>query len=312
MYSPGMPTRKSHLYTFSLALCALPALAACSQPKPEPEIVSSAPHGGYARSYPADLSAAIKGWNEHRADARKGMTEWNGYPSKLKDPSWPHVLEVMERADEDGRGWQYVDRVRRVEGVLAFWEAEKDEINKKVVGSVSYVAKKKSCDVEVAGAAPPALKDAVEKQLEKELRDASEGHQLIERYRGELGKENAATLEKQADDLSHVSYLVHIAIVEDKLRITRMVTEAEQIKRTADETIAAERAFQAGKKVTDAEKKASEQRIADMNKSKAAVDSAVQQAQNIVPGLEDEVKKIQKEYDDAFEALKSKLKEKGH
>jgi hypothetical protein len=310
MYSPGMTTR--NLYAFSLALSVLPALAACSQPKPEPEIVSSAPHGGYAKNYPADLSAAIKGWNDHRAEARKGMGEWNGYPGKLKDPNWGHVLEVVERADEDGRSWQYVDRVRRLEGVQSFWDAEKDEINKKVVGSVSYTAKKKSCDVDVAGAAPPALKDAVEKQMEKELRDASEAQQLVERYRVELGKENAAALEKEADDLSKVSYLVHIVIVEDKLRISRMVTEADQIKHTADDTIAAERAFQAGKKVTDAEKKASEQRIADLNKSKAAVDSAVKQAENIVPNLDDEVKKIQKEYDDAFEALKSKLKEKAH
>jgi hypothetical protein len=311
MYAPVMPTRT--VIVFPLAL-ALGTVTACSAPKPEPEYASSASHSHYARDYPADLNAVTKGFSDRRTEARKLMGDFNGYPGKLKDPpSWAHVLEIVSRADEDGRSYAYVDRLRRVQDAAAFFDAEKDEINRKVAGSVAYTAKKKGCDEAIAGAAPPALKDAVEKQLEKELHDASEAQQLVDRYRVELGKENAAALEKQADDLGRASYLVHIAIVEDKLRITRMVLEAEQIKKTADDDIAAERAFQQGsKKITDAEKKASDARIAEMNKSKAGVDAAVQQAQGVVPTLDDEIKKIQKEYDDALEGLKSKLKDKVH
>jgi hypothetical protein len=199
-----------------------------------------------------------------------------------------------------------------VQAASAFFDAEKDEINRKVAGSVAFAAKKKGCDEGIAGAAPAALKDVVEKQLEKELHDGSEAQQVVDRYRGELGKENAATLEKQADDISLASYLVHIAIVEDKLRIVRMAAEADQIKKTADDSIAAERDAQASnKKMSDADKKASEARISEMNKSKASIDAAVQQAQAVLPNLEDEIKKIQKEYDDALAALRSKIKEKG-
>jgi hypothetical protein len=290
---------------------AASAVAACSAPKPEPEFASSANHGHYAREYPEQLNAVVKDFSDRRAEARKLMGEFGGLPGKLKDPNWAHVLEVVQRASEDGRGYAYVERLRRVEAASAFFDAEKDEINKKVVGSVSYVAKKKSCDETVAGAAAPALKDAVEKQLEKELHEASEAQQLVERYRGELGKDNAPVLEKGADEISRASYLVHIELVEDKLRIVRMVAEAEQIKKTADDAIQAEKAFQSGyKKITDAEKKASEARIADMNKSKASVDAALKQAETIVPTMEDEIKKIQKEYDDAFNALTAKIKEK--
>jgi hypothetical protein len=286
-------------------------LAACSAPKPEPEFASSANHGHYAREYPEQLNAVVKDWNDRRIEARKLISELAGLPGKLKDPPYAHVVEIVERASEDGRSYAYVERLRRVEAAGLFFETEKDEINKKVVGSVGYVAKKKACDESVAGAAAPALKEAVEKQLEKELHDASEAQQLIERYRGELGKENAAVLEKQADAVSRASYLVYIEIVEDKLRIVRMVAEAEQIRKTADDTIAAERAFQSGyKKITDAEKKASDARIADMNKAKASIDAALQQAQNVVPTLEDEIKKIQKEYEDALATLTSRLKEK--
>jgi hypothetical protein len=220
------------------------------------------------------------------------------------------VLEVVDRADEDGKSYAYVERLRRVQAAGAFFEAEKDEINRKVGGSVAFVAKKKGCDEAVAGAAVPALKEAIDKQLEKELHEGSEAHQVIERYRAELGKDNAAALEKQADDIARASFIVHIAVVEDKLRILRMVAEAEQIKKTADDTIAAEHAAQNNKKMSDADKKASDARIAEMNKSKAGIDAAVQQAQGAVPTLEDEIKKIQKEYADALDALRAKIKEK--
>jgi hypothetical protein len=296
-----------------LALASLAALPACSAPKPEPEFASSANHGHYARDYPADLNMVTKAFGDRRVEARKLMGEFGGYPGKLKDPSWPHVLEVVQRADEDGHGYAYVERLRRVQAAASFFETEKDELNKKIVGSVAYTAKKKGCDEAIAGAAPPALKDAVEKQLEKELHEASEAQQLVERYHAELGKENAAALEKQAEDISRASFLVHIAIVEDKVRILRMVAEADQVRKTADEDIASEKAFQSGfKKITDAEKKASDVRIADMTRSKASIDAAVKQAEGLAPTLDDEIKKVQKEYDDALAGLVGKIKEKIH
>jgi hypothetical protein len=301
-------TAACRLTAFALAL----APAACSTPKPEPEYATSANHSHYARDFPEKLNGTTKDFSDRRTAARKLMGEFNGYPSKLKEPpSWAHVLEIVERADEDGHSHAYVARLRRVASAGAFFEAEQDEINKKVAGAVAYAAKQKGCDEAISGAAGPALKSSVEKQLEKELHEGSEAHRLIERYRGELGKENAAVLEKQADDIARASYLVHIEIVEDKLRILRMVGEADQIRHTIDDAIAAERAYQtANKKMTDAEKKASEARITELNKSKASMDSALKQAEGVAPTIEDEIKKIQKEHDDAVEALKAKIKEK--
>jgi len=300
--------RKRSTILASLALAALSA--ACSAPKPEPEIASSAPLGVYARSYPTELGATLKAFSDRRAEVRKIIGELPGYPGKFKDPDWGHVLETLERADEDGRGWGYVERSRRVEAVAAFFDAEKDEISRKVAGSVIYAAKKKSCDETVAQGVGPALRDGFEKQADKELADASQAQKLVDRYRAELGKENAAALEKQAADVSRASYLAHVEIVEDKLKIQRMAIEAEQIKRTADAAIEAEKAFQTGKKVTDAEKKASQARIDEMSKSKAAVDAAVQQANAVVPTMADEIQKLQKEHAEAFESLRAKLREK--
>lgn len=306
MYSRGMSNLRAAL------VIVLGILPACAASKPEPEVASSASHGGYAKEFPAELQAVTKDFALKQGEARKAMGEFAGYPGKYKDPNYKQVAEVISRADEDGRQYQYVERLRRVEAAAEFFEAEKDEINRKVAGAVAYAAKKKSCDADIAGSAVPALRDAVDKQLEKELADESEAHQLIERYKVQLGKENATELGHQADAVSRASYLVHIRLVEDKVRILRLLKEVDDVKRTAAEVVEAEHAFQAEKKVTDPEKKASQARIEEINKSQASLDAALQQAQALVPTFEDELKKIQREYDDALEGLKAKLRDKSH
>jgi hypothetical protein len=296
-------------HALALAVAAVAALSACSAPRPEPEIASSSALGAYAKTYPAELDAESKRYADRKGEAQKEMTAFADYPGKLKDPDWSVVIDVVRRADQDGRGYAYVERSRRVEAVAAFFDAEKDEINRRVAGTVAFVAKKKGCDADVGSGVGGALKEAVEKQLEKELDDASQAHQVIERNRLVLGKENAAELERQADEIGRASYLVHVALVEDKLRLARMITDAEQVKRTADDEIAAERAYQS-RKITDAEKKASEARIAEMSRSKAAVDASVQQAQGVVPKLDEEIRQLKKAYDDALDGLESKLRDR--
>jgi hypothetical protein len=297
---------RTNLRPLAYAL-ALGSLTACSTPKPEPEIASAAPQGHYAQSYPQALTQASSGFSKTQNDVRAGTKEFNEYPSKLKNPDWNHVRDIMKAADGAGRSYAYVERIRRVDGASAFFTDEKDEITKKVAGSATYVAKSKGCDVDLSGAVSASLKEAVEKQLEKELRDANEGQQLIERYRVSLGKENAAALEKQVDNVSRMAYLAHIEIVEEKLRIVRMTAEAEDVRKSIDEFIRAEKEFQAEKKTTDAEKKASEERIAEMNKSKASLDAAIQQGKDLEPKLEEQVQALKKEYDDAFGGLVVKI-----
>lgn len=292
-----------------VAALALSAAVGCSTPKPEPEIASSAPQQGYAVGFPQALTEATASFSQDQSEIRKGIGELPGYPGKLKDPGWARVRDVLSHADQAGRSSAYVDRLRRVEGAAAFFTAEKDEITRKVAGSAQFVAKKQ-CDVDVSGAVASSLKDSVNKQLEKELRDANESQHLIDRYRTALGKENAAALELEADGLSRTSYLVHVQLVESKLRVQRMLAEIDDVKRTLDASVAAERSFQAESRTTAPEKKASEERIAEIEKSRALLDSAVKQGSSLLPQLDDQIKAITKEYDDALAKLLASIDEK--
>jgi hypothetical protein len=299
------------MHSRALLVCAvLSSAVACSTPKPEPEIASSAAQAGYAEAYPAELQAIATGFSQRESEVKKVTGEMPTYPDKLKNPNYAHVEAVYAKADQAGKSYAYVERLREVQGAHTFFETEGDEISKKVAGAAQYAAKQKGCDVDVGGAAAHALKESVDKQLEKRLREANEAHVYIDRYRASLGKENAEVLEKQADDITYASYIANIEIVERKVRLKRIIEEAEQVQKTADEFIEQERKFQKEAGVSDADKKASEERIQSMNKSKASIESAKAQAQSLLEGVEERIQGVQKEYNDAFNALDKKVKDK--
>ncbi|WP_104982792.1 hypothetical protein [Sorangium cellulosum] len=283
-------------------------LGGCSAPKPEPEIASSAPQSGYAERYPAELQATAASFSE-REDGAKSVTDQFGtYPDQLKEPDWKVVVEVIEQADASGRSYDYVERVRAVDGALEFFNDNKEDLSRKVSGAAQYVVKQKGYDVDVTGATSHALEEGVERQIEKYVRDRNEAHRRIDRHRSSLGKENAAALEKQADAVAFASFVVHIDLVEHKLRLRRMLEEMEAIKASIDDAIAQERAFQSSGDRTDEEKKASEARIEELGRSKAMLDSSATQAKEIDKSLEERIEAAQKSYREALDKLIATLR----
>src|SRR5262245_22165176 len=126
--------------------------AGCGPPKPEPELAPSAPHPGSAQAYPTDVQAITADFGQSQADIKKTVGGFDKYDGELKNPNYNHVLEIYQRADEAGRSYGYVDRLREIHDAKTFFDDEKDEITRKVSGSAQYVAKQKGCDVDVSGA----------------------------------------------------------------------------------------------------------------------------------------------------------------
>lgn len=291
-------------------LASLSFLPACGAPKPEPEIASSAGQAGYAEGYPEALQAIMKDFGAQDDEAKTIDGELRGYPDELKNPNWGVVKSIVENADDAGRSRAYVERTRETDGAKAFFEAKKEEIGKKVAGSAQYVAKQKGCDVDVGGTVLKALEDAVEKQLEERMREKNEAHRIIERNRVALAKE-APVLEKQADKITRASYLVHIEMVEAKVRLNALLAEGEQVQKTLDDAIAAERAFQGEAGRTEPEKKASAERIAAMEKSRGLLSSSVQSGKDLAPTMDERIQAAQKRHADAMTELKQKIEQRG-
>ncbi|EYF01723.1 hypothetical protein [Chondromyces apiculatus] len=298
--------------TLVVSLTSALGLPACSAPLPEPQIASSAGQSGYAARYPEELNGSTARINQQDETAARVAGEVPSYPEQLKDPDWGVALSVVEEADQAGRSYDYVERARRAEGAAAFFKDNKDEISRKVAGSAQYVAKQKGCEVDVSGAAAHALDEAVEKQLQQSLRDRNEAHYVIERNRTGLGKENAAALEKQADDIAAASYAVHIAMVEEKLRLRRILEEIEAVQAELDTAIEAERSFEAGAGRTPEEKKAAAKRAEEFSASKAMLASTAEQAKNASERLEERITAAQKRHDEALAKLKEDIRKRGN
>lgn len=304
-----MPMRRL-FGSLAIALAVAAAATGCA-PKIEPEIASAAGEPMYAAEYPAELQRATEGITAAESKIKELSGKFAGYPDALKSPPWAKVREIADKADASGRAYAYVEARREVDGARAFFDAERDELVRKVAGAAHVAAKSKGCDADVSGAVAHSLKDNVEKRLVKRLREHSEAHVFIDRNQTALGKDNVEKLNEQADEIAAASYLAHVVIVEHKVRLRRLIEEGETIKATLDAAVRAEQAYQAESGRTAAEKKASEDRAEAMRKAAATVDSTVLQAKSASENADQRVQAAQKVYTDAFSKLKDDLAKRG-
>jgi hypothetical protein len=162
----------------------------------------------------------------------------------------------------------------------------------------------------VGGPAAYALNDAMEKEIQRRLRMRSDAFILIDRQHSALGTQNTTVLEKLADEVSQASYIVHVDLVVQADRLNRLLADKDAVQSTLDHFVADERAYQSQPGRTDAEKKASSERIAAATKSRAEIDAAALQAQAAVNGSDQKIAAAVKDYDAALGALRDKIDQK--
>ena len=293
--------------TRSLGLAPLLLLSAvplgCSVPKPEPVVASSATQPGYALNYPAALEQIAKDFTRDEEDAGTLAAGLSVYAKDLKAPDWKLVVEVQRSANDAGRSHAYVDRTEEVEGARVFFSAQQDEIAKKVGGWASYACKQKgAAEADLSGTVTRSLSELVTKELEKRLRERNDAHTMIDRHRHELSKGDAAALEVLADQISRASYLVHVAMVKEKVHLHALLDEAGQVKKTLDDYMDEERAI--GKKASkEAFKIESDARIDRASQAKAKIDGAISQGREVELKMAERIAAAQKRHKDALDAL---------
>ncbi len=277
----------------------------CAEPKPAPEMASSAGFSGYAVEYPSRLETSVARYHEAAAEARELMSGFAAYPDELKDPNWTQVRAVVQRADEGGRSRAYAAQQLENEHVQIFFEEEKDDLNRRVAGTVKNTIKKAECEceVEVYGKVTYALKDSVAKQLDKRVRHRSEAHRLVERYEKTLGKKNTKALNIQVEAITRASYIVSIVLPELWIDIERRVAEARRVKRTIEDALEAEREFAAHPEIPKNEKQASEQRISELEAARGTIDTIAESARGVVAQGENDIPAIRAEYETAYDVL---------
>ncbi len=290
----------------SLTLLAAGLSFGCSS-RPAPVFASSANETSYAERYPAELLGLRTEFATDEAKAREIFGNFQGYPGALSAPDGQQVSAVVSRADAAGKSGAYAEQMQENQSVSHFFTDEKDSLNQKVGGAAQYAAKQKECTADVASPAIGALDHGVDKALEERLRGHDEAHRYIEDHQDALGKPNLEKLQKQADDISVASYLVHVRVKELKLELSRRVDEASDVKKTLGRSDTEARAVVADPAASKSAKTTAQTRASAAETASASLDSEVDQAKRAVADMDARSTQLEKDYAAALDALQKPL-----
>lgn len=271
---------------------------------------SSASQPGYAMKYPDAVASTNKAVADRQTEAKELEAKFPPRIDEIKKTDWSKVEAVVEKADDSGRGAGYASTQAEAGTIRTFFSEDKDVISGKVAGSAQHAATQAGCTVDVGGAAAYGLKDGVDKQLEKRARAKNEAFVILERYAVPLGKENAATLEKLADEVARASYIANVLLPEERERLRARLAEKGSIAKTLEGIERDEKAFQAEPGRTEPEKKASEERIAAAAKARAELDRASAQGSATLEDLDKQIDAAKKDYERALDTTRTKIAEK--
>jgi hypothetical protein len=298
--------------TLTLASCLL--LVACSSSTGKgPVLASSTGQASYAIHYADELNAATKAASDAQAQEKQLSSGFAGKVDELKKPDWDKVMLVIEDSDQAGKSADFASAHDDVDTVKTFWDAEKDTINGRVAGTAQHTIKEAGCaadEQKIAGTMVYAMNDAVQKQLQKRLRARNEAFVVLDRYKVSLGPDNVAKLEKLADDVSQASYDVHVLMVAQRERLQRLVGDKDAVKKTLDRYMQEETDFATENGRTDAERKASQDRLSAASKAKTDIDTAASNAEALTKQMDAQIDAATKDYEEALKALKAKVAEK--
>lgn len=295
------------MLVFGLVL--VPQLAGCKKGQLEPEFASSADQPSYAKVHPARLKAVLTDFDAQLSSVDTATTEFKDYPGELKDPDWPAVAEVVDRADVEGRSPHYVQQLEQNGEVAAFYEEEKPEIQRAVGGAAQYQVKQKGCDVDVYSPAAHAMDKAIDKRLEERAHDKSEAHSYIAMHESKLGKTNTERLEHQADQIALASYTVHVGLVRKKNELDQLLSDASGVESTLNNRLEELKAAPPDDKAPASEKKAYEEEIAALEAAKQELGQELESAKQKAQTAEERVKQAQQKYADALTQLKAAIDE---
>jgi hypothetical protein len=301
----NVPARLSQLLTLGSVLLSV----GCAEKQLQPTIESSAEESNYAVAYPPLLEAHRERLVEDKTAATELTTKVRDH--QIKVSADPKLLEeIVETADRAGRSASFVVAQREARSFRTFWDEERGPIASRVAAAANKQAADGGCPqaVDVSGATTYALREGFDRAIEKRVREHNEAHHVIDRERTALGSAGVKEMEELADEVAYASYLVYVGLVDDRDQIQGMLAERRSIASTLDSRLKAEQEYLASAK-TKEDKKASEERVAAIQKSRSAIDSASTNAEAEIKELDQTIRQAQTDYEDALKALLERIKQ---
>jgi len=291
-----------------LALTLSLGAGSCAGNQLEPTTVSSADGAGYALGYIEQLKRARDAFESDDVRARELGSSLRTHTGALKlNGDQAIALRVVEQSDASGRG-QHFSRSRAEERALReIWEDERGALGARVGGAAQKELVDAGCkEVDVQPAVQRALRDGFDRQLERRLRAANEGQRTLEQNKARIAPANFAALTRLSDEVALASQLVHVALVEDVRELDRLIGERRDVDSTLARTIDDERAIQSDPK-KPSEQKASQERVIQIEKQRAALGPEVQKLEAERHQLDERQRLAASEYENTLNAVKESL-----
>jgi hypothetical protein len=284
--------------------------AACAERQVVVRSDSSAEAASYAATYPERVAASTTMLKEDADKVRTLNRELAGRERDLPTEAEPVLLlEIIDAADSSGRSQAFVEASHEARSVRGFWEQERGPIIGRANAAAQKQATEKNCqELEVGPQLSYAVKDGIDKQLEKRLRENNEALRLIEMNKAALGAGNVPRVQKLADDIATASFLVNVAIVEDRDTIERLNRERRSVESSIDRALEDEKSFRERTAKTPAEKRASEERTQRLEKSKAQLAPEADKAESAVRDIDPAIQQARDEYEAALDKLKDAVR----
>jgi hypothetical protein len=294
-----------------LLLALASATSACAGNQVQPVMVSSAGSAGYALGYPDRLAAETTMLNADKQQAAELAQGLGTRTRELKAGADPELLYVVaQQADEAGRSRAYASAFDEGRRLRTFWEEERNALTSRVSGAAQKQVTEAGCaqQPDLGGSVSYALKDGIDRQLAKRLRAQSEAHRTIELNKSALGAGNVAAVQQLADDIALSSYLVNVALVRERDRVSELLSERSDVDSTLGNAIEWEQGYQQADH-TAAEKKDSQARVVDLDKSRAAIPPAASAAEEALRDLDQQIEQAREAHRAALDTLEHDLEQ---
>ena len=291
------------------ATCLSWGFIGCASQQLAPDYASSTDQPSYAKEHPGQLESTRQQLDAQLALAQSLCEEFKGYPGELKDPDWNGVLVVVGDADVEGRSPHFAESLEHNGKVAAFYEDEKEEIHKRVGGSVQYQAKNKGCTADMYSPAVVALDKAMKARLEERAHDHSEAHTYLRLNQDTLGKANTEALTRQADRIALASYVTHVGLVRSKNKLDTLIDDASAVNTTLQNRIDELQRTDPNEKPSKATLAARDEELKELEAAKALLPQQLEGAKQQSESAEQRIVEARRVYDDALSQLKASIEE---
>lgn len=264
----------------------------------------------YAERYPEQLKALRNRFAEDESKVRAVLPELPAAADKLSGSEPGTLVELVRRADAEGRSSAYAEGSLEAETVSRFMSEERQPLHQKVAGSVSYTAKEKGCNEELGGAAAGAMDRAVEKQLEERLVQRGTAQRFIEDHENAIPKNEQEGAGELAGSVAALSHISHVRLELHRRELERALQEASRVQSTLERTERESSERLADAKASKPAKVRAEKRKAAAGAARAALSGEVEQAKQALDDMQQRQKKLASDYDQALAALVQRLEQR--